>query len=130
MECSSELAVARSAAAQRLWRRLLISGRGAAAREEVLIEVPRRVTDRPSKLSVRRSRALHARFGEETLTNAEALRCFAGIQEDVGSGRFCRLAKPGPDVASGSLAAIWRLGGYRVAADRDRDVSLSDFGEA
>ena len=59
-----------------LWRRLLISGRGAAAREEVLIEVPLRVTDRPSKLPVRRSRALHARFGEEALTNAEALRCF------------------------------------------------------
>ena len=30
-----------------------------------MIEVPRRVTDRPSKLSVRRSRALHARFGND-----------------------------------------------------------------
>jgi hypothetical protein len=92
-----------------------------------LIEVRRRVTDRPSKLSVRRSRALHARFGEEALTNAEALRCFGGMQEGVGSGRFCRLAKPLPGVANW-LGAIWRLGGYRVAADRDRDVSLSDFG--
>ena len=73
---------------------------------------------------------MHARFGEEALTNAEALRCFGGIQEGVGSGRFCRLAKPLPEVANGLLAAIWRLGGYRVAADRDRDVSLSDFGEA
>src|SRR5215204_1284165 len=112
-----------------LWQRLLISRRGAAAREEVLIEVPRRVTDRPSKLSVRRSRALHARFGEEALTDAEALRCFGGIQEGVGSGRFCRLAKPLPGVANW-LEAIWRLGGYRVAADRDRDVSLRNFGEA
>ena len=65
-----------------------------------MIEVPLRVTDRPSKLPVRRSRALHARFGEEALTNAEALRCFGGIQEGVGSGRFCRLAKPLPEVAN------------------------------
>ena len=107
----------------------MISGRGAAAREEVLLEVPLRVTDRPSKLPVTRSRALHARFGEEALTYAEALRCFGGIQEDVGSGRFCRLAKPRPEVANW-LGAIWRIGGYRVAADRDRDVSLSDFGAA
>ena len=53
---------------------------------------------------------MHARFGEEALTNAEALRCFGGIQEGVGSGRFCRLAKPLPEVANGSLDRLRRSG--------------------
>ena len=47
----------------------------------------------------------------------------------LGAGAFAGSPSRGLKSRTG-LGAIWRIGGYRVAADRDRDVSLSDFGEA
>ena len=82
-------------------------------------------TDRPSKLSVRRSRALDARFGEEARTNAEALRCFAGIQEDVGSGLFARSRSHWPGVANRRRMASAATGSPQIVTGMSVSVTLA-----